>query len=891
MELAIAIYAFLFDSIFNSVDVFFVATGSLIAEKTSLLLLLKGFLSVVLLIVPTALMGGTLPLLAAWLQKNADDAGRRSARFYSTNSLGAVFGSFLAGFFLVQWTGLHITLQMTALANAVVGGIAVLLARRKEETTPSSTAKVIDAQPGTTTPAQKDLLQGCLIVALTGGVSMGLEVLESRGLSLIFGASLQAFAIVLMAFILGIGIGSAIIASPRWKLRHTETAVAFLLLAVALCIGLLIFNIEKLVEVYRYLRVGLARNTVGYTYQLVLSTIISLFVLGIPAGLLGSVLPLWIRIISGTSLHLGNNVGRLLTWNTCGAVVGVLATGFVFMPLAGLRGALGLMAAILSLMALWLIYNSRNYRRLAAAAAILVFSILAGFTGGEGWRSVLISGVFRLRETEVNKVPISATQKAFNLVFFEDAPDATVTVEQHRRSTNLFYLKVNGKTDASSANDLSTQLLCAHLPLGIRPDSKDVFVLGFGSGVTVGAVSSHPVEHITVAENCAPILRAEKFFRPWNRNVLSDPRVRLREDDARTVLKLSQQRYDVIICEPSNPWTVGIGSVFSREFYDLVKSRLKDDGVVCQWFQVYEMHDDIVLLVLRTFASVFPYVEIWDANEGDILLVGSRQPFPSGAKNFQHIFDREGPRKDLESIGIHSPAALLGRQWASQRTAYAVPGNGRIQTDGFPVLEYEAPKAFFLGQGANRIFQFDERTWQKDLAPQEKRSLLSSLDETTLREVFTRFGPANSDLSMYLHERFRTGKPDTILEFDGTALPTIFQPATVPAPEIKIPADASANLRLLLEGASLLDTPKASEGIQKIEAALHGDFPPNQAGTVSQYVSQSIRTSLRLRQIESARKLLSLGLKINPTSENLQYLCRIMVHEKLISPDDLVGVN
>ena len=135
-----------------------------------------------------------------------------------------------------------------------------------------------------------------------------------------------------------------------------------------------------------------------------------------------------------------------------------------------------------------------------------------------------------------------------------------------------------------------------------------------------------------VAENCEPVIRASQYFTDWNRHVLDDPRTRLWHEDARTVLKLNPQLYDVIVAEPSNPWTVGIGSVFSREFYQIAGSRLKPGGIMAQWFHVYEMHDGIVELVLRTFHSVFPHVEIWDSCSGDIILLGSFEPWPTGQR-------------------------------------------------------------------------------------------------------------------------------------------------------------------------------------------------------------------------------------------------------------------
>jgi hypothetical protein len=358
------------------------------------------------------------------------------------------------------------------------------------------------------------------------------------------------------------------------------------------------------------------------------------------------------------------------------------------------------------------------------------------------------SGAFRARETQFNPATMPMRKQHIKILFYEDAPDATVTVElgDGIGAPADLGLRVNGKPDASTGGDLSTQLLVAHLPMLARPDAKDVFLLGLGSGVSAGAVLAHPVDKLVVAENCEPVIRASKFFNDWNRHALDDPRARLWHEDARTVLKLNPQLYDVIITQPSNPWTAGIGSVFSREYYELAAGRLKPGGVVAQWFHVYEMHDGIVGLVLRTFSSVFPFVEVWDTASGDIVMLGSMQPWRTGPELSCQGFARETVRADLLKIGIASPEALMARQLASQRTGFAIAGKGPMQHDLFPVLEYEAPRAFYIGEHSKMLELFDERTRQQRLAAAEKLAVLRALPEEQTRAVFGAFTSINGEL-------------------------------------------------------------------------------------------------------------------------------------------------
>lgn len=766
LEILIGLYAFLFPTLDRLTDHIFVALGTPIAAHSGWLLALKGGLSAALLLGPTILMGGTLPLLAAWLQKSSTDAGRRSARFYSVNSLGAVLGSGLAGFWLVQHYGMIATLQLTALANLIIGTTAVIIGRTPVTVAPAAPAPAeVDTLPGT-------LRRAGLIVALTGAISMGLEVLSARSLALIFGSSLQSFAIVLMAFILGIGLGSAWIASSRWAGRASEKMVAVLLCGAALWVTLLVFNIEHWVDLYRLIRTGLGRTEMGYFYQLVLSTGMALFILGVPAAAIGAVLPLMIRAVSAGGAPLGAKVGTLLTWNTLGAVTGTLLTGFVLMPLAGLRAAFGSLALGLAFVALLVAAQRRWRSGMLVTAGACGFALCLFFIGGEDWRNVMSAGLFRVWETKYDPQLMPLRKQHIKVRFYEDAPDATVSVEEVDGiiAPASLGLRINGKPDAGTGLDLSTQFLLANLPLMVKPEAKDVFVLGLGSGITAGAVLPYPVEKLVIAENCAPVIRAARLFGDWNRHVLDDPRTHVETEDARTVLKLHPQKYDVIITEPSNPWTVGIGSVFSREFYELAAQHLKPGGIVSQWFHVYEMNDDILKLVLRTFNSVFPYMEVWDTRNGDIVMLGSMQPWPTGPDVFRQGFAINRVRTDMMMIDIRSPEALLARQIASQRTGFAIAGPGPLQSDLYPILEYEAPEAFFMGNGTRVLEQYDERTRQLLLAPPEKNAALRTLSASDVQFIFSDFSTMNGELYGCI---FGNGAGRTVPCVFQTATPTI----------------------------------------------------------------------------------------------------------------------
>lgn len=835
LEIAVGLYAFAFMFLYNGVNDIFVALGAPMVAHAKLLLALNGALAALLLLLPTVMMGGTLPLLASWLQRFYEDAGRRSARFYSVNSLGAVLGAALAGFFLVQTYGIVATLRIAATVNLIVGITAILLGRyalpQKPPTDRPAPAPIPATGPEAATPGT--LRWAGLIVAATGAVSMGFEVLASRSLAMIFGSSLQSFAVVVISFILGIGLGAAWIASPKRRGRSSERMIILLLCIAAAWVTLLVFNIEQWVNFYILARTGLAQTATGYVYNELLTVFISLVVLGLPAAWIGAVLPLMIRAVSHEDSPLGSKVGILLTWNTLGAVVGVLLTGFVVMPWVGLRNAFGVLALVLGLGALILAWQRLRPVSIAVALGVCLFTGSLFVFNNTGWQYVISSGAFRIREKQYDPNLMAWRKKHVKIVFYKDGTDATVSVERVDgiAAPAELGLRINGKPDAGTGVDLCTQILVGDLPLLSKPGAKDVFVLGLASGMTAGATLAFPIKRLDVAENCDPVIQASKLFDNWNWHVLSDPRTHLWREDARTVLKLRQQKYDVIITEPSNPWFVAIGSVFSKQYYELAASRLKPGGIMAQWLQIYETKGDIVKLVLRTFSSVFPYVEVWETGSGDTVILGSKQPWATGPKVFEKGFAIPRVRTDLEMINIDSPDALLARQLASQQTGFAIAGPGPVQSDLFPIIEYAAPRAFYLGGNSSLLDRYDERTYQQLLAPAEKREILHSLPTADAQLIFTDFLTINGQLYGALF-----GNPA------DANVPCVFQtPLNPPAPDA---------------GGTVLD--------QAARAFSQGN-------------------------LAEARQLAALALKQNPDDEIAGYLSRVIARAANMQQDKVAA--
>jgi len=323
--------------------------------------------------------------------------------------------------------------------------------------------------------------------------------------------------------------------------------------------------------------------------------------------------------------------------------------------------------------------------------------------------------------------------------------------------------------------------------------------------------------------------------------------------------------------------------VFSREFYELAASHLKEDGVVVQWFHVYEMHDGVVDLVTKTFSTVFPYMEIWDPGSGDFIMIGSTKPWTMSLDGVRKAMERPLVREDFAKIGLTKPEHVFLRQMASGRTAFAIPDGTAIQSDAFPVLEYEAPRAFFLGQRAEDFLQFDERTWQSSLASTEKQKILRNISTAELQEIFKEYKSVNPTMTSYLKQRFTAGTNEVMVPVfaENNPIPFILQTYEGYGQLPNLPADVTAEHRaVLLAEAQIFTTPmKWREGVEVIEKTINDlGAKTTREGLKwkpDHFLCLAVRTALANRDFALTERLLRLEQYVEETRE-MRYLKRIV---------------
>ncbi|PCI39270.1 MAG: hypothetical protein COB53_03550 [Elusimicrobia bacterium] len=630
------------------------------------------------LLVPTTLMGATLPVLTRRFGE------RELAALYGVNTLGAVIGTATAGFALLPMIGVAKTMLCAAALNTVAAVIAITSVNGRQ-TPPSSNRS-----------QQQVPVSLLMLLGVTGAAAMICEVAWTRAFSLVLGSTTYAFTIMLTTFLTGLAGGSLAfrIVRTRWSRPPSRRGLAVILIIAGACVFAGLYAFEwfpyAVVRTFKWAHASPGRL---WTLQFAFCS----FIMFGPTFMMGAVFPFVLAIAAPGDAKVAEITGRCYAANTGGAIIGSAAAGLLLIPAFGVTGCL-LLASILYFLSAAVCIDSRKTRAalLAASAAALLLQ--------PKWNQRLFSSGMFLYGKYYRWVDDAAEFQneldRDSVLFYKSGANATVTVLESPHGER--YLRVNGKTDASEGGDMGTQLLLGYLPSLLHPGTpKNALVIGLGAGLSAGAIATQPgIEQITIVEIEPVVAQAARYFARSNRAVLEDPRVSLKFADARQVLASPGPSYDIISSEPSNPWIAGIGYLFTREAFQAARDRLNEDGVFIQWFHAYFMAEEDFRMVVRTFQDVFPHAMLMTDGEADYFLVGRQTPWRIDYPRMQKRFREDSElRSDLRRIGrgFDHPFTLLA-------SAYSLGGEdlkrytdgAPIHRDDRPVLEFHAARSLHL---------------------------------------------------------------------------------------------------------------------------------------------------------------------------------------------------
>ena len=694
------------------------ADGSALAQFA----IVRVAISLALLGIPAAAMGATFPIAAGWYARNAADTGA----LYAANTAGAAAGAIAAGFFLIPAIGLRATTWVGVLLNVVAAAGAWRLA--SQEGTARLRSQKDDASFGeasrSSQPRKKSVraprllpaspVLACAAAAISGCAALIYEVAWTRLLALVIGPTTYAFATMAAAFISGLAIGSAI--GTRLARRVERPAVWLSAMLVASAIAASGAAWVTATRMPLIVAAQVADPGAAFT-QVVVTQAFGTALLLLPMTLaLGATFPLALAGAGGGASSVGRDAARVYTANTIGAIAGALVAGFALVPALGLRltfqtaaciGALGGAACLAIALRVPRTEDglrtkdgprtkNQGPRTILWPAAVAVASLATIFLL-PGWdRELLASGAYKYAPY-LGSDNFETVLRAGTLEYYKEGAAATVSV---RRLTGTRSLAIDGKVDASNAGDMLTQRMLGLLPVLVHGKAHDICIIGLGSGVTLGsALASGSVEHADVVEISPEVVDASHYFDRENGHALAKPGVRLIVGDGRSHLLLTPRRYDVIVSEPSNPWMSGVASLFTRQFFEAARARLKPDGLLCQWAHTYDISPRDLQSIVGTFGSVFPQGTLWVVGGGDLLLIGAKDGEILPRLAAVEPGSRKGTvASTLVDVGIAegtAPFALLSQFAGGPRELERYSAGALIQTDDRTALEYSAPRGIY----------------------------------------------------------------------------------------------------------------------------------------------------------------------------------------------------
>jgi spermidine synthase len=650
LEAGIGVLAFLFPFLLAAMHGLYVSWGQASAASGSVHLLARVTLCAVLVLPATFLMGATLPAMCRVLVRDDRRLGRDLGRVYGYNTLGAALGALLCGFVLISsW-----------------------LSRREREGQQEAPS------PAVTTPKSAQVRLVLAASAVSGFAALGYEVLWTRGLVTVLHTGFTySLAIMLAAFLGGLVLGSFVFARFIAPRAATLGSLAWVQLGIG---ASALVSVVLLAQAPYLERKAVAMGLLGTTYTwsswIGEVAVASGLVMLVPTTLMGIALPLSARLVVKDRRGVGEGMGVLYGWNTVGSILGALVAGFVLVPRIGTLNSLVLLAALNLVLAValsWFAGHRRAWIGLLSAALVLLG---VGAVPQHYFRDAL------------------SRWKGGELLYFaEDATGIVAVYEEPAAAGDTYRRLYVNETSYASSTTYARRYhkLLGHLPALLHPGPRRGLVIAFGTGMTAGALAHHPsVEQVDAVDISSAVLGAAPYFAKENGGFLDSPKARARVEDGRHHLLVSGPDYDVITLEPPPPRFAGIANLYSRDFYELCRSRLRIDGVVAQWIPMHSHTEEEMRMLVRSFVEVFPQSTLWVPVQRDAIIVGFQEPVVVDLAEFARRMAGAAVGRDLQDVDVDSPEALVATWFADADLLAEYVSGVRPITDDRPSIEFFA---------------------------------------------------------------------------------------------------------------------------------------------------------------------------------------------------------
>jgi len=659
-------------------------------------ILLRAVVCALCLLPPTTLMGASLPAMSRWLEASPKGISWMGL-LYGGNTAGAVLGCLLAGFYLLRLTDMTTATFAAVALNVAVALVSLSMAKRaplhagvKEPAGPAVEAKT----------AARGYTPVYIAIALSGAAALGAEVVWTRLLGLMLGATVYTFSLILAVFLVGLGVGSALGAMRARNLSGPAGARAALGWCQIFAVAAIAWTAFMMSSSLPYWPINpLLSTKPGFTFQVDVVRVIWAI---LPATLLwGMSFPLALAGAAAPDEDPGRLVGRVYAANTFGAIVGALAFSIVLIPWIGTGNcerALVILAGLAGLAVL--LPHIQATKSMVAAAGLAVAMV------GTIYLASTVEPVPGMLIAYGRRIMISANRS--KLLYSGEGINSSIAITQWDDGAVQFH--VSGKVEASTESyDMRLQRMLGHMPALVHPNPEKVLIVGFGAGVTAGTFVVHPeVKRIVICE-MEPLIppTATRYFAQQNFDVMHDPRTQIVYDDARHFVLTTPEKFDIITSDPIHPWVKGSATLYSREYFQLVKSHLNPGGVVTQWVPLYESDPETVKSELATFFDVFPNGTIWanelDRGGYDVFLLGQNEPMRIDLDKLEDRLAAPAQARVLQSlreVGFRNGTDLFSVYAGQAQDLHPWLTGAEINEDGNLRLQYLAGLALNNSQEA-----------------------------------------------------------------------------------------------------------------------------------------------------------------------------------------------
>lgn len=701
-------------------------------------------LTLVLLLPPTFLMGATVPVMTAVLPNKNSFVNRGHAIIYGVNTLGAFVGVILGGLFLVHKFGLDMTMTLVGSINLLVSLIYIFNGLN---------GNIVKNDEFEIIPQELKNKELYLYAFLSGAGVLGLEIIWIRLLGLTIGSSLVVFPLVLGVFILGIGL-----ASLSLKKMTPEGLRENLLYAqIALFINFVLAPF--LPRMAMLLRVTMSDMTYNfYLYYILCFIFMCAFLLPVIVPL-GRILPLTYSYLIKNKEDFGTKCGLLYSFNTLGTLFGSIVLGYLLLHLIDVESVFKIIVVIISFGTIYVGLKKNHKATVSISICLSLLCVLMQWKRDDQLRGLFRYSIAKtIRSTNnlesVKKIEVG--KNSLKQYFFEDGVGATVAVVG--TPTNQGETKsimVNGKSDSSTIGDYSTISMLALLPVlyNQKKSTLNTAVVGLGTGVTAGLLGAlNNVDSVDVCEISPEVIKSQKIFKKENYDLVNNTKVKISEIDAFNFFKGKNDLYDIVVSEPTNPWTVGVENLFTSQFYRRVKKSMTENGVFIQWLQGYSTNRKIFTGVISRINEEFGHAIVYKTHELDYAVMASRVPLKP--QQIKELAEQSVVRNILSKLKMKSLIEfLIHKKFNSEDVKILSQTNHGFDHDLFsPKLSVESLKSFFFGKELNVETVVNPYITRLGRVKQRK----IDLDSSRLKEIVK--DPCVEDTNIYMNLHCKNNK-------------------------------------------------------------------------------------------------------------------------------------